>query len=54
MNLEDLQTPQIIEELSFEEILLRMKEDLAARAPEFTAYLESDPLVKLLEVAAYS
>jgi phage-related baseplate assembly protein len=53
MNLENLQTPQIIEELSFEEILLRMKEDLAARAPEFTAYLESDPLIKLMEVAAY-
>jgi phage-related baseplate assembly protein len=53
MNLDNLQAPQIIEELSFEEILQRMKEDLAARAPEFTAYLESDPLVKLLEVAAY-
>jgi phage-related baseplate assembly protein len=53
MNLGDLQTPQIIEELSFEEILLRMKEDLVARAPEYTAYLGSDPLMKLLEVAAY-
>jgi phage-related baseplate assembly protein len=53
MNLNDLKTPEIIEELSFEEILLRMKEDLAARAPEYTAYLESDPVIKLLEVAAY-
>jgi phage-related baseplate assembly protein len=53
MNLSDLKSPEIIEELNFEEILLRMKEDLAARAPEYTAYLESDPIVKLLEVAAY-
>jgi phage-related baseplate assembly protein len=53
MNFNELQTPQIIEELSFEEILQRMKEDLAARAPEYTAYLASDPVMKLMEVAAY-
>jgi phage-related baseplate assembly protein len=53
MNLSELQTPQIIEELSFEEILLRMKEDFAARAPEYTAYLASDPVMKFMEVAAY-
>jgi phage-related baseplate assembly protein len=53
MNLENLQTPQVIEELSFEEILLHMKEALVAIDHEYTAYLESDPLIKLLEVAAY-
>ncbi|MDR0942387.1 MAG: baseplate J/gp47 family protein [Holosporales bacterium] len=53
MNLDNLEPPQIIEELSYDEILLRMKEDLLARSPEFTAYLESDPVMKLLEVAAY-
>jgi phage-related baseplate assembly protein len=53
VNLNELKSPEVIEELSFEEILLRMKEDLAAKAPEYTAYLESDPLIKLLEVAAY-
>jgi phage-related baseplate assembly protein len=53
MNLVDLKNPEIIEELSFEEILLCMKEDLAARAPEFTAFLESDPIIKLMEAAAY-
>jgi phage-related baseplate assembly protein len=53
MNLEELQNPAIIEELSYDEILLRMKEDLVSRAPEFSAYLESDPVIKLLEVAAY-
>jgi phage-related baseplate assembly protein len=53
VNLTDLQAPQIIEELSFEEILQRMKEDLAARAPKYTAFLGSDPVMKLMEVAAY-
>jgi phage-related baseplate assembly protein len=53
MNLNELQAPEIIEELSFEEILQRMKEDLAARAPEYTAFLGSDPVMKLMEVAAY-
>jgi phage-related baseplate assembly protein len=53
VNLNDLQSPEIIEELSFEEILQRMKEDLAARAPEYTAFLGSDPVMKLMEVAAY-
>jgi phage-related baseplate assembly protein len=53
MNLDALQSPQIIDELNYEEILLRMKEDLLSRAPEFSAYLESDPMIKLMEVAAY-
>jgi phage-related baseplate assembly protein len=53
VNLNDLQSPEIIEELSFEEILQRMKEDLAARAPEYTAFLGTDPVMKLMEVAAY-
>lgn len=53
MNLNKLQSPQVIEELDFETILLAMKNDLLVRAPEFSAYLESDPLIKLLEIAAY-
>jgi phage-related baseplate assembly protein len=53
MNLNDIQKPQIIEELSFEDILLRMKETLLSLDNEFTAYLESDPVIKLMEVAAY-
>jgi phage-related baseplate assembly protein len=50
MNLNELQAPQIIEELSVEEILLRLKEELVAIDSEYTAYLGSDPL---MEVAAY-
>jgi phage-related baseplate assembly protein len=53
MNFEQLQNPEIIEELSSEEILRHMKEDLLLRAPEFSAYLESDPVMKLMEVVAY-
>ncbi|GHU13198.1 bacteriophage protein [Alphaproteobacteria bacterium] len=49
----DLQTPQIIDELSFNEILQRMKEALLSLDAEFSAYLESDPVIKLMEVAAY-
>ena len=53
MNLSDLATPQIIEELSLNEILEEMRMKFVDIAPEFTAYLESDPLIKLMEVAAY-
>jgi phage-related baseplate assembly protein len=53
MNLDELQPPQIIEELSFEEILQQMKERLVAIDAEYTALLGSDPVMKLMEVAAY-
>lgn len=53
MNLSDLETPAIVEELSLNEILNQMRNRLIEIAPEFTAYLESDPLIKLMEVAAY-
>ena len=53
MNLSDLEIPQIIEELSLSEILEQMRNKFIEIEPEFTAYLESDPLIKLMEVAAY-
>lgn len=53
MNLNELETPQIVEELDYESILENMKADLLKRDPNFTAFLESDPLIKLLEVCAY-
>jgi phage-related baseplate assembly protein len=53
MNLNELQAPEIIEELSFEEILQQMKERLVAIDSEYTAFLGSDPVMKLMEVAAY-
>lgn len=53
MNLSDLETPQIIEELSLSEILEQMRNKLVEIDKKYTAYLESDPLIKLMEVAAY-
>lgn len=48
-----MQLPNIIEKLSFEEILLRMKEELVRRDASFTALTESDPAMKILEIAAW-
>lgn len=45
--------PEIIEPLNFEEILSRMKEELVRRDPVFSALIESDPAIKILEVAAW-
>lgn len=44
--------PTIIEELDYETILAAMIADLQARDPSYTEILESDPGVKILEVAA--
>jgi phage-related baseplate assembly protein len=44
--------PLIIEELDYEAILEEMIADLRARDPSYTEILESDPGVKILEVAA--
>ncbi len=44
--------PEIIEELDYETILGEMIADLQARDPEYSEILESDPGVKILEVAA--
>ena len=44
--------PTIIEELDFETILAAMIADLQSRDPSYTEILESDPGIKILEVAA--
>jgi len=48
-----MQQPEIIEKLNFEEIFSRMKEELIRRDASFTALVESDPAMKVLEVAAW-
>ncbi|WP_353282418.1 baseplate J/gp47 family protein [Wolbachia endosymbiont (group A) of Myopa testacea] len=48
-----MQQPEIIEKLNFEEIFSRMKEELIRRDSSFTALVESDPAMKVLEVAAW-
>lgn len=53
INLSALPPPEVVEALDYEAILAAMKADLAQRWPEWTADLESEPVVKVLEVAAY-
>ncbi|KLT22386.1 baseplate assembly protein GpJ [Wolbachia endosymbiont of Armadillidium vulgare str. wVulC] len=48
-----MQQPNIIEPLNFEEIFSRMKEELVKRDANFTALVESDPAMKILEVSAW-
>ncbi|WP_253302387.1 baseplate assembly protein [Wolbachia endosymbiont of Psylliodes chrysocephala] len=48
-----MEQPNIIEPLDFEEIFSRMKEELVKRDASFTALVESDPAIKILEVAAW-
>lgn len=53
LDLSSLPAPQVVEELSFEEIFQGKLVTLLGMAPEFTALLESDPAIKLLEADAY-
>ncbi|WP_341822219.1 baseplate J/gp47 family protein [Wolbachia endosymbiont (group A) of Clivina fossor] len=48
-----MEQPNIIEPLNFEEIFARMKEELVKHDASFTALVESDPAMKILEVAAW-
>lgn len=52
-DLSQLLPPRIVEEISFELIRAEMLADLRARDPAFTAILESDPAIKVLEAGAY-
>lgn len=55
VDLSQLSTPDVIETLSFEAILAELKADLVGRFPDIedTIDLESEPTLKLLEIAAY-
>lgn len=53
VDLSSLPAPQVVEPLDFETVLAALKADFEARHPDYTATLESDPAMKLLEVAAY-
>ncbi len=53
IDLAKLPAPDVVEPLDFETILDSLKAELQARAPQFSAAVESDPVYKLLEVAAY-
>ncbi|VVT07410.1 baseplate assembly protein [Erythrobacter sp. EC-HK427] len=53
IDLSRLPAPAVIEELDFEAILAKMKARFIAAFPQFTADLESEPAIKLLEVFSY-
>lgn len=55
IDLARLPPPDVVEIIDYEEVLASLKADLEARAPELAPVLqlESEPLVRLLEVAAW-
>ena len=53
VDLEGLAPPPVVEQLGYEAILTAMTADLRARDPDFDAWVESEPAMKLLEIAAY-
>lgn len=53
IDLSRVPAPNVVEALDFEQILAEMQADLSTRLPDMDAFLESDPAIKLLEVAAY-
>ncbi len=53
VDLSRLPPPDVVEALDYETILALLQADFAARLPGFDAWVESDPAIKLLEIAAY-
>ena len=53
VDLSRLPPPDVVEALDYETILAAMMADLVARDPSFTALVESDPALKILEIAAW-
>lgn len=49
----NLPEPELIEQLDFEAIFRELMEDFLDRHPDYTALLESDPAVKLMQTFAY-
>ena len=52
IDISQLPPPELIDTISFEEIRDQMVEAFRARYPDFTADLESEPVIKLIEVFA--
>lgn len=53
LDLSSLPAPDVVEQLGYEAILAALIADLQARWPEFDALVESEPLIKLLQLTAY-
>ena len=53
IDLSQLPAPDVVETLDYEAILADWRADFLARYPQFSAFVESDPAIKLLETGAY-
>ncbi|PKP99613.1 MAG: baseplate assembly protein [Alphaproteobacteria bacterium HGW-Alphaproteobacteria-13] len=53
IDLSRLPAPQVVGQIDYAAILADLRADMLARYPGFSAAVESDPVQKLLEVAAY-
>lgn len=53
IDLSQLPVPRVVEAIDFEAILAELLADIADRYPGFDVPVESDPIYKVLEVAAY-
>lgn len=53
IDLAKLPAPDVVETIDYEAVLAEMITDLTARDPAFSGLVESDPAIKILEVAAY-
>jgi len=53
LDLSRLTAPVFVEQLTFEDILAQMIAEVQKRLPTFDATVDSDPAVKVLQVAAY-
>ena len=53
IDLSQLPAPTVVEALDYEVILAELVADFRGRYTDYTAWVESDPALKLLEVAAY-
>lgn len=53
LDLSRLPAPDVVETLDFETIFAAMMAELRAAYPEFSANVESDPIIKVIQVFAY-
>jgi phage-related baseplate assembly protein len=53
IDLSQVPAPDVVEALDYEAIFAAMRADFVARDPSFTALLDSDPAIKVLQAAAY-
>lgn len=53
IDLSRLPPPDVVQVLDYESILAELMADLAAQLPDFAAFLESDPAIKILQIVAF-